>query len=121
LEPPSFAVTLIIPFIDLNEVTGSTRLIGGSHLIPSKDAKNMPGLAPKVPVGSCFLMDYRLTHQGMANQSNQVRPILSIIYQQPWFRDYVNYSKQKPLIVAPNALDGAAPELRKMVKWIERE
>ncbi len=81
----------------------------------------MPGLAPEVPVGSCFLMDYRLTHQGMANRSDVVRPIFSIIYQQPWFRDYVNYSKQKPLIVAPGALDDAIPALRKIVKWAEYE
>ena len=121
LETPSFAVTLIIPFIDLNDHTGGTRLVPGSHRASSDAAKEMPGAAPELEVGSCFLMDYRLSHQGLANHSDQVRPILSIVYQRPWFRDYVNYRKQKPLTVAPGALDGATPELRKMMEWAAHE
>ncbi len=47
LELPSFAVTLIIPFIDLDEVTGSTHLIAGSHRVPSDIAKKCLGWRPK--------------------------------------------------------------------------
>jgi hypothetical protein len=42
-------------------------------------------------------MDYRLLHGGTANRSKRVRPMLSVVYHRPWFKDYVNYLRVEQL------------------------
>lgn len=99
---PSHAITVIFPLVELNEKTGTTAMMPGSHRYPpNKDADY--GLTydfPNAPLGSCLLMDYRLRHYGVANRSDNVRPILYNIYSRPWFRDYKNYSKQSALSIS---------------------
>ena len=117
LRIPAFAVTMIVPLVNLNEVNGATRVIKGSHRVTSDAAKTMPYQDPVIDVGSCFLMDFRLSHQGMANNSDKPRPITSVVYQRPWFRDYVNYGKQKPLDVESEAVANLPADLASMVDW----
>lgn len=91
---PAYAVTVIVPLIEVNEHHGTTRLWPGSHRVwQESEARQMPFEDPVGRVGSCMLMDYRLLHAGTANRSDQVRPILYITYHRPWFRDYVNFQK----------------------------
>ncbi|MEM7300096.1 MAG: phytanoyl-CoA dioxygenase family protein [Pseudomonadota bacterium] len=118
---PSFAITTIVPLVDLNEVTGATRLIKGSHRVSSEEAKSMPYQDPVIDRGSCFLMDFRLSHQGMANRSERPRPIASVVYQRPWFRDYLNYQQQKPLELAGFDLDTLSSKERALVEWASHE
>jgi ectoine hydroxylase-related dioxygenase (phytanoyl-CoA dioxygenase family) len=114
---PNFAVTAIVPMLGFNPQTGTTRVMKGSHRVPSKIADTMPSQDPKAPRGSCLLMDYRLTHQGRANRSDQVRPILTMIYHRPWFRDIKNYSKQEPLIMSDSAFEKIPEEHRQLFSW----
>lgn len=94
---PSFAIQIIIPLVPLNELTGTTRLYKGSHRVPSDDAEELPAQDPIVPMGSCLLNDYRCAHQGLGNQSQEVRPILTLIFNRRWFHDFKNYGQQPPL------------------------
>jgi hypothetical protein len=94
---PPFALTLVVPFVEMNARNGTTRLYGGSHAAPDALAEAMPPTDPLVPAGSCLLMDYRLRHGGTPNLSPHVRPILYSIYIRPWFRDWRNYRKQLPV------------------------
>jgi hypothetical protein len=114
---PSFSIAMIVPLIPLNHQTGATRVVKGSHRHTSSDSKKMPYQDPTVPLGSCFFMDSRLTHQGLANNSQFVRPIVSIVYQRPWYSDNLNYKKQKPLNINAQQFDLVHKDLKKLVEW----
>ncbi len=114
---PAFAVTLIVPLVELNDQHGTTRMVKGSHLRSSEDSERMPRQVPYAPLGSCMLMDYRVSHQGTANVSRQVRPILTSIYQRPWFRDYVNFEKQPMLRMTDRAFEKVPQEHRSLFDW----
>lgn len=95
---PAYAVNVMIPLVDVDEHRGTTRVWPGSHRTwLDSGARELPSEHVVAPVGSCILMDYRLLHGGTANRSEQVRPILYVIYQRPWFKDYVNYLKVREL------------------------
>jgi hypothetical protein len=56
---------------------------------------------PVVKRRSVLLMDYRLHHGGLANRSAGPRPILSLVFARPWWRDDVNFNEQPPLLYGP--------------------
>ncbi len=97
---PCYALTMIIPLVELGEENGTTRIWSGSHVATTNKVDQLPHQDPVVSVGSCLLMDYRLIHAGTANRSANVRPILYVVYSKPWFRDYVNFRNQSPLRVS---------------------
>jgi hypothetical protein len=115
---PSFAVTMIVPMVDMNAMNGATRVWEESHLtryhaanagIPM-DKRNHED--PFTRVGDCLLMDYRLHHAGLENRSDAARPILYITYFRPWFKDYVNYRKHPPLTFGEGEYDKVPAELK---------
>jgi tetratricopeptide (TPR) repeat protein len=114
---PSFAIQLIVPLVPLDDTVGTTRVIKGSHQFPSNQAAKMETQDPVVPLGSCLINDYRLSHRGLGNRSDRVRPILTIIYNRPWFRDYVNYAKQPPLRVNDQQIDQMPERQKKLFSW----
>lgn len=109
---PSFALTLVVPLVELNEINGTTRMWNGTHVLASENEENLPYQDPLAPLGSCMFMDYRLIHAGTANRSQQVRPILYIVYNRPWFKDYRNYSKLAPILIGHAEYD-KIPESQK--------
>lgn len=117
IQLPSFSIALIIPLISLTAETGTTRVVKGSHRVDSQKAKSMPYQDPLVDVGSCYLMDSRLSHQGLANKSGVARPILSIVFQRPWYRDNINYNQQKPLDIEKSTVDSLSKRHQEMLQW----
>jgi ectoine hydroxylase-related dioxygenase (phytanoyl-CoA dioxygenase family) len=103
---PPYAITLVVPLVDLDREIGSTAWWEGSHrdeqsrtklqaLVASSDSWGSSGAVfPAARAGDAYLMDYRLIHGGMGNQSARPRPILYIVYARPWFRDAFNFSDQ---------------------------
>ncbi|MES2137761.1 MAG: phytanoyl-CoA dioxygenase family protein [Pseudomonadota bacterium] len=87
---PPYAITAVIPLIDLNEESGTTKLFTGTH----RGAEPEQAELPYVRRGDCFVMDYRLRHQGTANRSAGDRPILYVVYSRPWFTDITNLRRQ---------------------------
>jgi Phytanoyl-CoA dioxygenase (PhyH) len=118
---PPFAVQLSIPLVPFDALTGSTRVYKGSHRAPSDEAEKLPFQDPVVPLGSCFLHDYRCLHGGRGNRSQQVRPMLSLVFNRPWLRDYKNYRQQPPLRLPDAAYAALSPELRALVRWRQIE
>lgn len=118
---PNFAVQLIVPLVPLDDTVGTTRVIKGSHKVPHKQAEKMETQDPVVPLGSCLMNDYRLSHRGLGNRSDKVRPILTVIFNRPWFRDYVNYGKQPPLRLSSEQYDNVPKTYRKLFSWWQRE
>ncbi|WP_164727038.1 phytanoyl-CoA dioxygenase family protein [Shimia sediminis] len=117
LAVPNFLISLIVPLIPLTRDTGSTRLWPGSHKKHYSNYEECPTLDPHCDIGSCYLMDSRLFHQGLANRSDQTRPILAIIYQRPWYVDHKNFKKQTPLRLGDPSGDTLSDEVRELVTW----
>jgi hypothetical protein len=87
---PPYAITVVIPLIDLTPQTGTTRLLPGTH----RDCEERSCELPYLSRGDAFFFDYRLRHQGTANNSGAARPVLYVTYSRPWFTDVVNFKRQ---------------------------
>jgi hypothetical protein len=114
---PPYAITLVLPLVPLDEMTGSTRLWPGSHLVLDSHALDGAPADPTVGLGDCYLMDYRLMHGGMPNRSDIVRPILYNVYYRPWFRDYQNYPLQSPLAMTETERRKVPQAYRGLFDW----
>ncbi|MGQ0799783.1 MAG: phytanoyl-CoA dioxygenase family protein [Pseudomarimonas sp.] len=116
LDPilPPYAITLVVPLVDVDPVIGTTLVWPGSHR--QRRAQNDYAIDeavwPRLKAGDGLLMDYRLVHGGSANHSSLPRPILYIVYCRPWFRDHVNYRIQPRLRLDPDALASMQAEHR---------
>jgi tetratricopeptide (TPR) repeat protein len=114
---PSFAVTMMVPLVDLDEHVGTTRLKKGTHRLSSEESKAFPYQTPLVKRGDCYLMDYRASHQGQANHSDTPRPIVSLVYQRPWFRDYINFKNQPSLSITAKEFNSIPKPLKSLLAW----
>lgn len=117
---PSFAVTVVVPLVNLTAETGSTRVWKQSHHQPrsQKEYKLKASDTPYMPVGSCYLMDYQLVHGGTANVSEIVRPILYLIYYRPWFREVVNFEKQDRINITPEEYQKIPAQYKSLFKGL---
>jgi ectoine hydroxylase-related dioxygenase (phytanoyl-CoA dioxygenase family) len=113
---PTHAVTVVIPLVDVDQSVGSTAIWEGSH--KSAGARHLlqqlmaePDFSgstfPLPQMGDVYMMDYRVIHGGMANESEIERPILYLVYGRPWFRDGFNFTDQP-------AIDISAEEFAKL-------
>ena len=116
---PAHAVDFFVPLIDFNASTGTTRLFPGTHLDTEADPAKSPSVEPAIPAGSCLLMDYRLYHQGLANHSELVRPLLYFYYHPPWFKDYENHATLPFFQLSDANYAGIPEEHRRLFAWIE--
>ena len=115
-KAPPYAVTMGIPLIPMNPETGCTRFWSGSHLDPHYSLDNPIDLY--ADAGSCVLFDYRIAHCGLANTSQQIRPLLYNVYSRPWFRDSLNFHKHDPLVVSSELVSQIPEEHRHLVDWM---
>ncbi|MEM7454087.1 MAG: phytanoyl-CoA dioxygenase family protein [Planctomycetota bacterium] len=120
---PPHAITLVIPLVELDAKTGSTAIWEGSHRSPGSrqlltDLMESPTLDgsvhPLARAGDVYLMDYRVIHAGMANDSDVSRPILYIVYCRKWFRDAYNFHDQPPVRIAADRFNAMEPRHRQL-------
>jgi ectoine hydroxylase-related dioxygenase (phytanoyl-CoA dioxygenase family) len=96
----TYAVCFFVPLIPLNESVGYTQFWTGSHknegLIGfGAAAELLEGTVDAIGNdGDAILYDYRLMHRGMANHSDQLRPILQFVYHVPWYTETKNYGSK---------------------------
>lgn len=95
---PSYAIKLLIPLVPMNAETGTTRVWPESQNNLDATALQQGSVDPLLDTGDCMLTDYNLMHQGLANTSAQVRPVLFLSYARHWFRDEQNFKKQTHLL-----------------------
>ncbi len=117
---PSFALTAVIPLVDMNEETGSTRFYPDTHRVSREKALQMAYVEPNVPVGSCVIWDYLIYHGGMPNRSQAARPIMYFSYSRAWFRDSMNYTSHEPIRLAYSEYMKMPEELRPLFSWAVR-
>lgn len=114
---PSFALTLVVPLVDITEQTGTTRVYKTSHRLSHASDRYLDYQDPYMTTGSCYLMDYMLLHAGMPNHSTQARPILYNIYSRPWFRDFENYKRQAAVKVSDSEFQKIPDEYKHLYAW----
>ena len=120
---PSYAITLTIPLVDLNEKTGTTAIWPGSH----RNASNVPdddenlsyehAVLPKAKAGDCLMWDFRTYHCGTPNLTDSDRPLLYMTLSRSWFEDRCNYNRLEgrfPLLVSQNFLKGLDHDQKKL-------
>lgn len=116
---PSFAISVMIPLIDIDERVGTTRVKKGTHRLTSRQSESFATQSPLVGVGSCYLMDYRLSHHGQANQSEVARPIMNILYQRSWFRDLTNFHRQPPVRISRERYAAMSKPQQELLRWTQ--
>ena len=112
---PPFALALAMPLVPMDEVNGTTAFWRGSHRKPQMAGE--ADFAPIVQPGSALLWDFRVLHRGLANRSDQPRPVLFSVLCREWWREVtlseaVHYDK---LVVAADVLNAMKPPLRKVL------
>ncbi len=116
---PPYAISMGIPLVPITRQTGNTRFWPGTHLAMVN--RDTPGLGPgadfEADLGSCYLWDYRVLHCGVANTSDQVRLLAYNVYARPWFRDAINYPKQRPIDLDEDRLFALSDEDERMFSW----
>lgn len=110
---PPFAITVLVPLVDIDTEIGGTAVAKGSHRVDPVRGRDMPLATSTLSLGGCLFMDYRLYHRGLANKAKRARPVLSMVYHRAWFRDSSNFHSQPPLQIAGPALEAMDPELQK--------
>lgn len=119
---PIFATTVVVPLVDLTPDVGSTGIWPGTHVHPKPDFGTLADLKPALfvaPMGSVYLMDYCVKHAGLPNESERERPIMYAIYSRPWFTDFVNYEKVRPLQMTQEAYDRVPKHLRSLFSRLQ--
>lgn len=100
---PPYAITVVVPLLNMSAEMGTTAIWPGTHrgadrLLKLNQLMDNPDFSgsekPITKMGDAYMMDYRVIHGGMANRSEQVRPVLYLVYSRPWFRDGFNFSSQ---------------------------
>lgn len=118
---PAHALTAAFPLIEMNDLHGSTAIWLGSHRLLANDAA-AANKAPVVPVGSCFLWDFRTCHSGTENRLDRQRPMLYAVYSRPWYKDPVNYGRgvQQRLALAPDLEANAPAEAKALFAHLQQ-
>jgi hypothetical protein len=112
---PCFAVTVVLPLVDLDASTGATAVWPGTHRerwVGQPNPNSERAYVPEVGLGSVYLMDYRLVHSGRPNVTTRPRPILYMIYSRPWFTDRANHTLQERIRIAPEERAAVPEEYR---------
>jgi hypothetical protein len=117
MAAPPYALTAILPLLDLDESTGSTEVWPRGPLMATPDrwTSKLPGSTVlSLALGDAVLIDYRVCHGGTANPGIIPRPILYIVYSRPWFRDADNFSEMPPLRVNTQHLANMPAQYRSL-------
>ena len=109
-ELAPYAITVVIPLVDLTSETGTTRIFPSTNCGREPTSEELPYIAR----GDCFLMDYRVRHQGTPNRTGAERPILYIVYTRPWFIDIRNFRRQPRINIDPADVSRIAPEHQRL-------
>jgi ectoine hydroxylase-related dioxygenase (phytanoyl-CoA dioxygenase family) len=100
---PPYAITVVVPLVDVTESMGTTAIWPGTHRCENRlqtlerlmaNPSFEEAEKPQTQLGDAYLMDYRVIHGGLPNTSDRVRPILYLVYSRPWFCDGFNFLSQ---------------------------
>ena len=122
---PAFALTILLPLVDMNAMTGTTIIWPGTHrtmpdpkLLKADDPK-FTKITPNVDRGSCAVWDYRTSHGGQANSADYPRPALFMTFCRYWYRDVVNHGRKARVIADQTFLDSLPESAKSLFRFVE--
>lgn len=103
---PTHCLTVFLPLVPLTAAIGPTQFWPSTHVtfgdapqamaasvtFVASESCGVEGEAVAVP-GDAIIFDYRILHRGLANVSDEARPLAYFTFAKPWFRDATNYTK----------------------------
>ena len=103
---PVYALNVFIPLADVTEDMGPTEFSIGSHktkegekamqYILNQEESKAKVIGPTLKCGDALIYDYRTCHRGTQNLSaDTTRPMFYLMYARPWFREHINFGKEK--------------------------
>ena len=87
---PAYALTVLIPLVDVGEDNGATAFQLGTHRYPQGGA-DYPASSATLPRGSLIAWNYETVHWGRSNRSDRPRPALYVTLCRPFWTDMANY------------------------------
>ena len=87
---PPYALTVLIPLVDVGEDDGATAFQPGTHRYPHGSAAVPPASVP-LPRGSLIAWNFETLHWGLANRSQRPRPALYLTLCRPFWTDMTNF------------------------------
>lgn len=116
---PPFAISIAMPLVELDEVTGTTAFWLRTHRQP--DREGPPDFAPAVPVGSAILWDFRVHHSGRGNLGSAPRPVLFSVHSRDWWQEppTVKATKYKKLQISKALSEGLSDWMRIFLRRAE--
>ncbi|MHA6265115.1 phytanoyl-CoA dioxygenase family protein [Arenibacterium sp. CAU 1754] len=118
---PPYSITMLVPLVDANAETGSTRVWPGTHHVAGTEEGLKTGsIDPEVRVGSVLLTDGRVLHRGIANRSDRIRPLLYLTFHRSWYRDFGGYEQRPPIQISAREFARMTPDLQARVGWFHR-
>ncbi|KAL3760477.1 hypothetical protein ACHAWU_004915 [Discostella pseudostelligera] len=99
VHKPCYAINVFIPLVDYDAANGPTEFCLGTHYLGHENFVKENAYMPLVKAGTPIIFDYRLGHRGLANFSQEVRPVVYLTYSSvasgKEFRDSVNFSRRR--------------------------
>lgn len=87
-------LNVFVPLVDLTTANGPTEFVPTTQVLGKFDAPENP-VAVCASAGDVVLMDYRIKHRGLGNNSSEPRPLLYITYAKKGWTDRANFSSRR--------------------------
>jgi hypothetical protein len=87
---PAFALTVLIPLVDVGEDNGATAFQLGTQRYPLGGA-DFPAATANLLRGSLLVWNYETMHWGLPNRGDRPRPALYVTLCRPFWTDMANY------------------------------
>lgn len=118
IDLPPFAMTLLIPLVDVSLDMGPTEFWPGSHRVRNQaEATAAPPLRTPFKAGSALLIDARVFHRGGANVSGPVRPTVYFSFHRRWYVENPGYERKPQVRVTPAMLERLPKPYRQLFAW----
>lgn len=116
---PPVSLTVSVPLVATNDVTGGTEFVVGSHR-----QSELPAAArfvrTRTEPGDCLLWDSRTLHRGCANPGDVSRPIVLMYYQRPWYFNFRNYEVDCEIKITAGNLARVPAMYKPLFDWSHR-
>ncbi len=113
---PPWLMVVNIPLIDFTPENGGTEVWPGTHLNSDERAlaerhSAIPSVRVTARAGDLVIRDLRLWHRGAPNLTTDIRTMLAIVYNRPWFH------MPPPALQIPRAIwDGMSDSARRIFR-----
>ncbi|HEY8004154.1 MAG TPA: phytanoyl-CoA dioxygenase family protein [Phenylobacterium sp.] len=118
IDLPPFAMTMLVPLLDVTLGMGPTEFWPGSHR--RRDEATVTRRPPDrlaLSAGSLVLLDSRALHRGGANVTGPVRPTAYFSFHRKWYVENPGYENKPQVRVTPAMLARLPEAYRPLFSW----